>query len=890
MRSFGLQFNEKNLLITTGAVAGVIAIGGVYVKMDRIREYVCVTGYSHFLELFSSKIFRDYRKDFAGCVALERSMVDNLPVNHSHAVSAMMRRKANKIVSLFCAKLGYTEFSVSRSRADKIGNRPLLIAKDFAMHAESPKALGVLKFIDVDYYLDFSHYIDRLPLVLYTFTPRFVAGVTADACYTFKGNEVNMRVNGGANYVHELWDYETDHLVFDYWWGSKICLVERHLLSNDRSLVLINPIRNIYGPWAWFVPGNRLRRRQVNFGGVLHSKTLVGGSVKHSFSREGDYTSVEISDDAVVTAYLRFKAALKPNMGDVERVLAACGVEKPHVAAALVFTAFSNDEFCRKMGTVKVLSNMPRTSGYQTLFPLVLEDGDDTMRQISRPLFQDGVTPVRSYNNDRSCIQGRVLDMVNKTTVPSDAIDLSMEFVNHCLKNVEGTLIPYDFDYMLNKWKRPSQKRMLNAVSMFLYAGRAVVKSFQKAESYGKITHPRNISTLPPDHNVRLGQFSYALSDGLFKKCHWYGFGHHPSEVCATVHGKCAGRQFVIPSDVSRMDGSTGAFNEFCCQILVQRAFHDKYCDEVVALCKAEENIKAVTKQGVKYKPQNNTLSGSSRTSWRNTFLNAKMTYVALRRSGRTAHQAWLDLGIYAGDDGLTWDLNPDVLVRTFKDFGLTLKAEVVTRGKPVPFLGRYFLDPWICVDTIADVPRQLRKLHLTSTPKDVPEDVVMLRRAEAYLVTDSATPVLSDWARAVVRIVGHQSNKWDNLIARDLPYWIKYGDPFPPTELKGLANEVVADMLGGHLDVIALQARFSSAKTLEDLFSIPICEKPPKVEVNVAYQGNLLKAISKNSAVIKNVKKKIVATTPKSNVASTKCRYAEKGKTCPRADCKFSH
>jgi hypothetical protein len=50
------------------------------------------------------------------------------------------------------------------------------------------------------------------------------------------------------------------------------------------------------------------------------------------------------------------------------------------------------------------------------------------------------------------------------------------------------------------------------------------------------------------------------------------------------------------------------------------------------------------------------------------------------------------------------------------------------------------------------------------------------------------------------------------------------------------------------------------------------------------------LKTTSKKVAVIKNDKKKTVATTSKSNVASTKCRYAEKGKVCPRADCKFSH
>jgi hypothetical protein len=871
------KFNKKYGLVVLGVVTvgTTICLGRIY--LDEIRNYVNVVAYSRLMNLVSSKVLNDQRRILSECVAMDRHVVTREPTSHTHPVSAALRTKANKIVGLMGSRLGMMVFSVSKSKQDEHGDRPLLFAKDFAMPASFPKMQGIVKLIDVDYYVDVKRYIYNNPVLIYTFTPRFVCGNTADGCYTFHDNEMLLRVNGGAEYRQQLWDYDTDSIITDYWWGSVISLIERHMLSSDRSLIIINPIRRVYTPLAWLIPGKRLMRRRVKYGAILYSKNFINGQVEHSLSREGDYTSVEIPDPAFITAYLRFRAAMKPNMGDIERVLTACGVGNAHVAAALVYTAFCDEVFLKQIVKTEVRSNAIREYGYQTLAPLVLEDGVDTMRQISEPYFYDGVAAVRSYNNDVSCIQGRVLDVANKTMVSQELVDMSLEFVNRVIGEHENKLVPYSFDYIVQKWDRPSQRRLLDSVSMFLYAGRAVVRSFQKAESYAKITHPRNISTLPPDHNVRLGQFSYALTDSVFKALHWYGFGKHPVELAKRVHDKCLGTSFVVPSDVSRMDGSTGAFNEFCCQMLVSRVFAPVYKAEVIKLCQQEQNIRGKTKHNVKYMPTNNTLSGSSRTSWRNTFLNAKMSYVALRRSGLTKEEAWDRLGIYAGDDGLTWDINPIVLMETFKGFGLSLKAETVIRGKSVPFLGRFFLDPWVCIDTIADVPRQLRKLHLSATPKEVPINVVMLRRAEAYLVTDVNTPVLSDWARAVIRIVGQQSNRWDHLVKRDMPYWLRYEDPFPPTNLVELANDVVAEALGGYVEVMVLQARFNNAKTLDDLFRVPISKEPPKVEVSAVYQGQLLKA-----------KKKKEVKPPA--VPQRKCRNAERGRPCTRQNCPYAH
>lgn len=268
----------------------------------------------------------------------------------------------------------------------------------------------------------------------------------------------------------------------------------------------------------------------------------------------------------------------------------------------------------------------------------------------------------------------------------------------------------------------------------------------------------------------------------------------------------------------------------------------------------------------------------------RNTLITACVSYISYRCYGYTPEEAFEALGIYGGDDGINFDIDPTLITKVFAKTGLVLKADVVNMGSPVPFLGRYFLDPWTCTHSVADVPRQLRKLHLTASPSTVPRDVVLKRRAEAILITDPETPILSDWAKAVLRIVKvtqREADRYAHLTACDVSHWSQYAAPFPPSGNKALVNAVVSDMFNGNLKVLFLIARLNAATTIEDMTFL-LDDTPPKIEVDAALQGVLHKApkVKTHQQILKaNQKLSTKAKpTPKPNsVAKTQARPGHK-------------
>jgi len=199
-----------------------------------------------------------------------------------------------------------------------------------------------------------------------------------------------------------------------------------------------------------------------------------------------------------------------------------------------------------------------------------------------------------------------------------------------------------------------------------------------------------------------------------------------------------------------------------------------------------ENNVHVQTGSYVSYNNGTNTPSGSAITTSRNTFITALTYYCTLRKQGMAPQEAWNKLGMFGGDDGGQGHLIPGMAEKVFRLFNLRLKSEVVKRGEPVTFLGRVFLDPWNeSTVNIADIPRQLRKLHLTTAGIDVPQSICLLRKAEAIMVTDPNTPILSHWARRVIDMYPKLSTqKYLNLLRGSDSWWVHYESRFtPPTK-----------------------------------------------------------------------------------------------------------
>lgn len=856
-----------------------------YFLVEYIRDYMGIEMTSNLIHFMSGPVSSSYRQIFKDSHV--ENMVQHAAMrNHSHAEAARLRCYANTAMSSFITTLGYREYSVSRSLTEENneveGTRLYYHAKDLQMRVTNDPLCDqhMIKLTDVDYYVHMPDYLTGNHLIMYTFVPLTVAGNTTDGVYRVDNNgELDVHVNGGGHYNHPLWDYETDHVMVDHWWGTCFYLLESKNIAQDRKIIYFNHIRTIYGPLGWFIPGYRLRHRNLKFGNIAYIKSMVRVEnkfeIQHSFASIRDNTCANILDKQLVAIRSRLRHSKAPTMSDVERIVRMDVQVDAHVIAAILYEVLSNQELSylvsdsrhHPITTVEFGDNK-----YMPLGALVTEDGTAAIRKITEPYMNDAAHPVRSFNSDQSCIKGRIHDVKNPVrTVPPFYHQCLHEFARLLVPDhIANTLVPQDFSYMTEQWKRPTQRSLLDRVKHVLYHVKPwAVKSFQKAESYAKVTHPRNISTLPTGFNARLGQFYYPLSEFVMKPAHWYAFGRAPQEIGRAVMAKATGRQRVIIDDTTRLDGSCGEFHHLINKTCAIRAFAPQYKAELSSLLEREAHATGFTSFGLDYKADFNTLSGSSDTSTKNSNTTAFLHYVERRISGLQPIEAYEALGMYGGDDGITFDCNPDVLSRVYAKTGLLVKTDIVEAGGPVPFLGRYFLDPWTVPNSICDIPRQLRKLHLTATPKTVSTDLILLRKAEAILVTDPETPILSTWAKRVVDFTQHVDQRaklrMEHLLLRDISYWSRFEDPFPPCENKDLVNTVAKSMFADPAKVDLLEAHLQQAIKLTDL-PLLIDDTPPKVDIDAVVQGIVVTtkpSVSHQSKIQANANKKVKIVKP---------------------------
>jgi hypothetical protein len=206
--------------------------------------------------------------------------------------------------------------------------------------------------------------------------------------------------------------------------------------------------------------------------------------------------------------------------------------------------------------------------------------------------------------------------------------------------------------------------------------------------------------------------------------------------------------------------------------------FNPAYHEELSELFWANFKAPGYTKYGVTYNSGYSRASGAPDTSLGNTLDNALVAYLVLRETGLAPKEAWEQLGLYGGDDGLTPGDSIGVYTRVTKQLGLSIKSEVIKRSEPVPFLGRIFHGHWdMPTDSMCDVGRQLKKLHFTTAPSSVPDWVVLYRKAVGLKLTDSGTPVLGAWASAVIRCCAARKLSTEGFVMNQDERWFEQYD-----------------------------------------------------------------------------------------------------------------
>jgi len=277
------------------------------------------------------------------------------------------------------------------------------------------------------------------------------------------------------------------------------------------------------------------------------------------------------------------------------------------------------------------------------------------------------------------------------------------------------------------------------------------VSTFRKAEGYTELKDPRLISNCPSNFKHEYSKYTLPIAAAL-KRTEWYGFGQDPAEtgdrllkrVQAFKHSDRELRDQLglqcVETDFSRFDSTITAMRCFEHELLSQFFGPES---EAIKLWKKQLNAKLQVGKTV-HTAKGARLSGSPETSIFNSLDNACVAHMALRRGGVNGHSAWGLLGMYGGDDGVSF-VDPKLLEAVVSELAMSIKPKIVEPGGLITFLGRYYGELWDGTPNSCSDPERVYKSLAYSTSRTLALADACSLKQQAYWLTDAETPVLSE-------------------------------------------------------------------------------------------------------------------------------------------------
>lgn len=738
---------------------------------------------------------------------------------HSHRAAATERNSATESMLSLVETRGFVPYVISPSpREDGFdGSRAYHSLSDLRQDYKDSKLTKNHMFVmtDVDYYVNMHELLSYgLPVLAYTFQPKVVSGVVKDGFFTIDDNVIHYRVNGGKDVYHRTWNYNQDTVftvdpVLKLWPTIKnavkekmgytsacskltkkfgvgpggknitISTIDQFALSDNRVIVSIVPFarcRSNLLPICDFGPmlEQTVYKQRGTEGQSFNAITHIGHEGPElSLGEEGQFASVTVPLKTFECLRTAFSLSKTTNLSDTVR-----RSKVDHHDAAILHKCVVNSSLSQ---VVEVHKPGQLARHYQSAEKKhdtdPYEQGSEYAREYAPgPLTQTAVFPNVSCTNERATIEGRIQEPLRKAkarenTTPQQRLYMR-EFVNKLVPEA-GTGVPYSVAHVEALQQKPLQ-RARNDANRFHHGFDMIVKAFQKKEAYNAPNHPRNISTVPHGQNAQLSGYTYAFKDDILKKQSWYTPCKTPAEIAAAVQDLANSSDELVETDYSRFDGTfldnVRQKIEFCAYRRWTAAEHK---GELETLLSNEMGAQAVTKLGQKYRPESTRLSGSPLTTDCNSMANAFVFYATNRLAGQSIDEAWDNIGLVYGDDGLRNGTVTDaLLVQTASDLGFDLQiVNRAVRGTPVSFLSRIFADPWSSPASIQSPLRTLLKIH-TTCDVNVNIEEIGWAKTQAYLVTDGFTPFLSNWCRAYQR--NCQSMVINYKDFDDIPFWVR--------------------------------------------------------------------------------------------------------------------
>lgn len=293
----------------------------------------------------------------------------------------------------------------------------------------------------------------------------------------------------------------------------------------------------------------------------------------------------------------------------------------------------------------------------------------------------------------------------------------------------------------------------------------------------------------------------------------------NPKEFSERIHEYCSTRDKVVETDYSRFDGTISEFlTDVEHRAYVAMFGVDAKLDD---LLKADRNLRANTPNNVEYETGWARLSGSQTTTVGNTIVNAFVAYCTYRNAGESHVNAMKLIGPKYGDDGI--DADVPGFKQTGEDLGLKIKELTRSTDFYVTFCGRFYLAPKTSTSSIFNVKKGLMSLPVVHKN----EPTAPLAKIMGYIAVDPETPLLVDYARALVRVYKYDINNRKVLKHmnndRDIVYKYNMG-PYPysrgedQTALRVIAEQFDVDPC----TITSMCDRLRAALTPEDIKNIP--------------------------------------------------------------------
>lgn len=779
----------------------------------------------------------DFKKLFRG---LENVTTKPASGKHPHPERARNRAEAEAMIKALAHTVGYNVFSHQSSNRDVQrgvpGSREYFWMKDTSVDANlsTPKERDIVAIIDTDYYMTMPKFLIRNenPVILYTMQPTKAAECN-DSGMTFcfdRDNNIIVKMAGGADYKHMIWNYGVDVMtVRSYFgWYTKNYLVEKRFVAPHHCLVFLIPLAKWSGIWSyltWFLDSEVLERLKPVTGDWAVLENLTYDQHYVSIAPVDSCFSAEVSME--MHAGLFHSATASKNPISVPMVESQVRSEGLTFAQAAMLCNYYKRKIDQPRPTVFPVKYAVKSYQYYKC-PADLElDAKEPLTAFMSPIIDGAYTPAATAANERQCVNERINKLKGKEMpLTPILIQYMNEFASFIVPN-PGVLVPETEDEVRERQNKPRQRRTLDDAE-FIDEPKRVIKSFQKKECYGKITDPRNISTINGKDKLEYSKLMYPFSD-LLKGCRWYAFGQPPTRIAERVAEICNTADWVVPSDYTRLDGTVNNLCRHLEEAVVLRAYHAEYVERVRLAMRTQHHLNGFGTFGTKYESDWSRLSGSPETSTFNSMDTAFVAYTAYRDMGKTPAEAWELLGIFGGDDGLTPNMDLAAYQTAAERMGLTLKAEKILRGRRgVMFLARkYTSDVWTGETTsCCDIQRQLMKFHTTITLSEgVTPEEKLVEKAYSYYLTDKNTPIIGPFCCRVYEhmlTTGIRHDPLDDPLGiRTFSSTVEEGEQYP--------NEPHDDFMIYALDVVphfdeaAWDAWLASCGDLRAMLSPPL-------------------------------------------------------------------